>query len=176
MKYVVFLRGINVGGRAMVKMDQLKKVFEEIGFTNVKTLLNSGNVTFETVEKNDAAYKKITEKLKYVFGWEIGVIIRSQKELETLVEENMFKNIKVTSETRLYVTFLSEKPKTNLKIPYESKDKDFKILKVTEKEIFSVLTLTPKMNTTEAMAIIEKEFGKKVTTRNWNTLLKVVNL
>lgn len=93
-----------------------------------------------------------------------------------MIDTNPFKNISVTPETRLYVTFLLGKPKHNLQIPYESHEKDFKILSVSNGEVISVLTLSPKRRTPEAMTIIEKEFGKNVTTRNWNTVVKIAAL
>jgi hypothetical protein len=69
---------------------------------------------------------------------------------------------------------LSEKPKSSIRIPYESPEKDFKILSVHDGAVLSVVTLTPKRGTTEAMSILEKEFGKSITTRNWNTIAKIL--
>ncbi len=172
-KYVAFLRGINVGGKKKVPMSDLKKTFESLGFQNVKTLLNSGNIVFEG-EKADS--QTIETKLKSQFGFDIPVIIRTHEELQKLIDTNPFKGIKLTPETRLYVTFLSTKPESTLKIPYMSPDKNLRILKVTDGEIISVLTLSPKFGTTEAMKMLEKEFGKTVTTRNWNTILKLISL
>jgi uncharacterized protein (DUF1697 family) len=89
------------------------------------------------------------------------------------VKGSPFEDVTVTSQTRLYVTFLSEKPASNLEIPYESPEKDFRILSVSDSEVCSVLTLTPNRGTTKAMDILEKEFGKNITTRNWNTVQKI---
>lgn len=52
MKYVALLRGVNVGGKNLIKMSALKTAFEESGFTDVRTYINSGNVVFDTEEKN----------------------------------------------------------------------------------------------------------------------------
>lgn len=174
-KYVAFLRGINVGGHKAVKMEDLKKVFASLGFKNVKTLLASGNVLFEASQGSaDVLSKKIEEELKKSFGHEIGVLIRKIGELQSLAEVNPFKGVKLTPQTRLYVTFLSEKPRSNLKIPYESPEKDFKIISVSSGEVCSALTLSPTRRTTDLMGILEKEFGKKVTTRNWNTIIRLL--
>jgi uncharacterized protein (DUF1697 family) len=173
--YVAFLRGINVGGNNLIKMEDLKKVFETMGFRNVKTLLASGNVIFDTVkEKTLILGRIIGEKLETTFGYNNGVIVRSIKEIQNLADIGPFKNITVTPETRLYITFLPEKPKSNLKIPYESPEKDFKILQVTDTEVCSVITLSHNRNTLDAMNILEKEFGKKITTRNWNTIERIL--
>ena len=128
-QYVAFLRGINVGGHKPVKMEELKKAFESMGFQNVKTLLASGNVLFETPDMGtDNLVKRIEEKLEMELGYKITVLLRTIEEIQNLAEADPFKNIKVTPQTRLYVTFLSEKQKSALKIPYESTEKDIKIV------------------------------------------------
>jgi len=175
IKYAAFLRGINVGGHKAVKMEELKKAFEALGFENVKTLLASGNVIFAAPSASESMLaKKIEEKLEQTFGHEIGVLIRKLEELQRLAEASPFAGIKVTPQTRLYVTFLAEKTKSSLKIPYESPDKNFKIIRATGSEVCSVLTLTPNSRTVDLMSILEKEFGRKVTTRNWNTINKIL--
>ena len=175
IKQVAFLRGINVGGHNLVPMDALKKAFESIGFENVKTLLVSGNVLFEAPQTNSSVLvKKIEGKLEKTFGHEIGVLVSTIKELQHLNKTNPFKGILVTPQTRLYVTFLSEKRKTSLKIPYESSDKSFKIIQVTASKVCSVLILSPNSKTVDLMGILEKEFGKKITTRNWNTITRIL--
>jgi uncharacterized protein (DUF1697 family) len=174
IKYAAFLRGINVGG-VTVKMDKLKKTFEAIGFANVKTLLASGNVLFASPSVSESALvKKIEKKLETAFGRKIGVLIRKIDELQHLADADPFAGIKVTPKTRLYVTFLAEKTKSGLKIPYESPDKNFKIIRATGSEVCSVLTLSPNSRTIDLMSILEKEFGRKVTTRNWNTINRIL--
>lgn len=173
--YAAFLRGINVGGHHPVPMQGLKKVFESLRFKNVRTLLASGNVVFEAVPRNTTTLeKKIEEKLKKTYGHEIGVIIRRIDELQQLSTLQPFKGIDVTPQTRLYITFLSEKNKSSLKIPYTSPDKCFKILRASESEVCSVVMLTPNSRTIDVMNILEKEFGRNVTTRNWNTIVRIL--
>ena len=175
MKYAAFLRGINVGGHKTVKMEELKKAFAALGFEKVKTLLASGNVLFAAPSASESTLaKKIEAKLAQTFGHEIGVLIRKIEGLQRLAGANPFAEIKVTPQTRLYVTFLSEKTKGSLKIPYESPDKNFKIIRSTASEVCSVLTLSPNSRTVDLMSVLEKEFGRKVTTRNWNTIEKVL--
>lgn len=169
--YVALLRGINVGGKT-IKMDALKKAFESCEFENVRTLLASGNVVFESLETNEKVLtKQIEEMLLKTFEFEVSVILRPIKYIQELVESNPFKSIIVTPELRLYVSFLAEGIRGSIEIPYISPQKDFRILSMTGGELFSILEVTGK--TTEAMNIIEKKFGKKVTTRNWNTVKKI---
>ena len=174
-KFVAFLRGINVGGNKLIKMDDLKKCFAALGFKNVKTILASGNVLFESTDDDEVVLgKKIEKKLEDVLGHKVGVQIRSIDEIQKLAGRAPFKKIKVTPETRLYITFLPEKPNSKLKIPYTSPQKDFKILEVTDREICSVVDLNLGRGTVEAMGILDKEFGKNITTRNWNTVGKIL--
>lgn len=176
MKYVAFLRGINVGGNRRIKMEELRKAFESLGFQHIKTLLAAGNVVFETLAADiDALTQKIEAKLEEVFGYNIGVILRTLDDIREIAEADPFKGITVTPDTRLYVTFLKEKPGNTLEIPYESPQKDFRILRVTNGEVFSVLTLSPNSRSVDAMNVLEKEFGRRVTTRNWNTIVKILD-
>jgi uncharacterized protein (DUF1697 family) len=174
-KYIAFLRGINVGGHKPIKMDALAGAFRSLGFQNVKTILASGNVLFEAPKASTGVLtQKIEEKLEKTFGHPVGVTLRTVPEIQKLVKSDPFKNINVTPQTRLYVTFRRDGTKGTLKIPYQSHEKDFEILHVTTGEVCSVLTLSPDRQTTQLMNILEKEFGKTVTTRNWNTLVRIL--
>jgi uncharacterized protein (DUF1697 family) len=171
-KYVALLRGINVGGNKRIPMKELKKCLEEIGLINVKTLLTSGNVIFECDEK---ALQNISSKIEQTFGFKVEILIFPFQEIIDLVNSNPFHNIDVTEKTRLYVTFFNEINKSKLKIPFITADKSFKILQITENAIISILDLD-KIGTIDGMKILEKEFGKKLTTRNFNTVLKLSKL
>lgn len=176
IKYVAFLRGINVGGHKKINMEELRKAFESLGFQQVKTILATGNVLFGTPETDRQVLSRaIREQIEKAFGLEVSVIIRTLKEIQALTDANPFNGITLTPQTRLYVTFLAEKPQSSLAIPYESADKNFKIIRVSESEVCSILQLTPTGGSPEAMNILEKEFGKKITTRNWNTVIKILN-
>ena len=165
VSYVAFLRGINVGGKNLLAMSDLKKAFEDLGFKNVTTLLASGNVLFQAANAKDLR-TKIEKKLKTITGKDINVLLRTRDDLTALGDP--FKGIKVTPETRLYVTFLSEKPKGNVRDAPPA----FRIVKKTNTEICSVLTLGKEGRTVDLMATLEKDLGKNITTRNWNTVVK----
>ena len=175
-KYVAFLRGINVGGNKKVPMADLKKVLEKIGLKNVKTLLASGNVVFETDSNNmDELQVSISSAIEKAFKFPVPVLVRSFTDIQKLVALDPFKNITLTPQTRLYVTFVSGKVHDKASSKYVSPDKSFKILSKTKSEVFSVLDLSIT-GTPEAMSALEKEFGKEVTTRNWNTILKIATI
>lgn len=174
--FVAFLRGINVGGHKLVRMDDLKRAFESLGFQSVKTLLASGNVVFQAPPVSASVLtKQIEEKLKKTFNFELGVVIRTIKELQRLDSSKPFHGITVTPQTRLFVTFLSEKPAGSLKTPYVAPGGSFKILRASKSEVCSVLTITNLRRGMQFMAILDKEFGRKITTRNWNTIARILD-
>jgi len=174
--YVAFLRGINVGGHAVIKMADLKVAFEKMRFSDVRTVLASGNVVFASRQNDEKALRvEIASGLKQAFKRDIGVLLRKLEDLESLRLSVPFKEIEVSSGLQLYVTFLSDKAKTPaLKTPYATPRKELRILRATATEVFSVVDLGKGLGTPEAMAIIEREFGSNITTRNWNTVLKIL--
>ena len=172
--YIAFLRGINVGGNTLVKMDDLKKTFASLSFNNIKTILASGNILFDTTETDVVSLsQKIQQILKKIYGFEITVILRTGKKIQSLINTDPFKNCQVTPNTRFHVTFIDEKSHSNLSIPYESTEKDFRILCNISGVVCSAIELSPNRGTTELMKLLEKEFGKKITTRTWNTVTKI---
>jgi len=175
VRYVDLLRGIDPASHKQVRMEDLRKLLESMGFKNVRTILNSGNVVFDAQEASKSTLvKQIEEALTKAFGYEIPVILRAVREIQEMVDSNPFEKVKVTPDTRLYVTFLSEKPRSSIRIPYESPERDLKILTIQDGAVFHVVTLETGRGTTGAMAALEKLFGKRVTTRNWNTVIKML--
>ena len=173
LTYVAFLRGINVGGHHKLPMSELKKELVDLGFENVITLLNSGNVIFEAVKMEETDLeKKIADRLENTFGFPVPVLVRKGEEILQLFSADPFSDIAVTNDIRLYVSFLKQHPQ-EIKLPWVSEDESFKIIQVENRTIFSVLDLMG-MGTTKGMESLEKIFGKNLTTRNWNTIERIV--
>lgn len=176
MKYVAFLRGINVGGHKKIAMSDLIIIFEKIGFTHVKTLLASGNVIFESSENDlDNIRKKIERCLTESLGYEIKVIVRTIEELQKIIDAKPFQKITDPKAT-LYVTFLVEQPTSIPTFSFTTEKDGFSILAVKDREIYSVVISSESRKTTDMMTTIEKIFGKYITTRNWNTICKITSL
>ncbi len=171
---VAFLRGINVGGHRKIAMAELRKAFESLGCKNVRTVLASGNVVFEAPKAVRPLEPAIAAKLVKMFGVPVRVVLRSVRELQAIVASEPFKNVAPGPGVKLYVTFLSGKGPQRPAPPPGTPAKGFRIVRVTPGEVFSVLTLAPDGGTTDLMASLEKSFGDQVTTRNWNTVLKIV--
>lgn len=173
--YVALLRGINVGGHT-IKMPALKEAFENAGMKEVRTLLASGNVIFQSTKENSKELaKELREHLTQSFGYDIDTILLDQDEVLKIIKSEPFRGIPVTPMTRLYLTFLAEPTHSQLKTPYVSPEKDYTILKVQDDVIYSHLELIQR-GTIDAMNILEKEFGKRITTRNWNTIVRIGKL
>ena len=175
-RYVAFLRGINVGGHAAIKMADLKAAFEKMGFQDVQTVLASGNVIFTARQADAKALAaEIESGLKKAFNMNICVLLRNRDDLERLRSSEPFKGIEAAPSIRLYVTFLSEEARAPaLVIPYATPGKGLRILRASATEVLCVVDLAKGTGTPEAMAVLEREFGSSLTTRNWNTILKVL--
>ncbi|QQO08809.1 DUF1697 domain-containing protein [Breznakiella homolactica] len=88
MVYLALLRGVNVGGKNLIRMDALKSAFEGLGFTDVKTYIQSGNVIFSSAEKDKSAIaKKIREEIRETFGADTDILVFTGKQIRTVVAE-----------------------------------------------------------------------------------------
>jgi uncharacterized protein (DUF1697 family) len=169
--YVALLRGINSGRNPNTKMEVLKKAFEDIGFKNVKTVIASGNVVFESASKDKKKLEQKIEKgIAPVIGFHSDTIVRTIDEIQALVKKNPFKKIKVTPETRLYVTFINGEGKTSLKFPVAGKG--YTILGTFNETVCIVIYLA-ETKTPDVMKILDKNWNSN-TTRNWNTLERIL--
>ena len=172
--FVAFLRGINVGGHHKVPMADLRKEFDKLGYKNVTTLLNSGNIIFDTPRDNpEDLEEKISIHLEKHFGFSIPTMIRSKSNIQELLNRQPFGNVTVTKEVRRYVSFLRKNNRTELDIPWSSDDGSYQIKDRIGDCVLSVLDLAVS-KTPKVMSALEKIYGKDITTRNWNTIERVV--
>lgn len=176
MKYIAFLRGINLGGKHKVPMLELKQLLASLNCKDVKTLLNSGNVVFESKTKNQNQLEQDLEgKLSAQFGFTIPVLLKKHDEILALIASQPFEKITIHPNIRLYVTFIKEKKSSNTIQEKTLESEGFKII-LQEKDLcLSVVDLNIE-GSTKAMEKLEKILGKNITTRNWNTILKLAQL
>lgn len=173
-KYVVFLRGINVGGKNIIKMEVLRSFFSSLGFQNVKTYIQSGNIFFDSASTNiDLLTKKIESGLLKEFGSEIKVMIRTEDDMQKIIKLNPFKGIRTDETTKLYVCFLDRLPKTKPKLPLISKKEALEIFKIEKKDAFIISGRLKGGRYGFPTIFIEKELGVFSTARNWNTVCKM---
>jgi len=126
-------------------------------------------------ENTIALSRNIALKLKETFKHDILVIVRSVKELRELDARQPFKDVEITPQTKLFVTFISENRK-HREISSSSQHDGFQILQISDDTICSVLDYRPGIDAVLLMSTIEKEFGKKATTRSWNTVTRLLKI
>lgn len=174
-RYVAFLRGINVGGHHKVPMAELRIIMEELGFEKVITLLNSGNIIFDATTKSQEDLEKIiSEKLEKTYNFSVPTIIRDSKSIIELYKDAPFQHEEMHKYIRLYISFLRKHSQIDLATPWTSSDNSYRIIEIREKAILSVLDLSAS-KTPNSMENLEKIFGKDITTRNWNTIERILN-
>ena len=176
MRYIALLRGINVGGQRIIKMTDLKDTFEAIGFKNVKTYIQSGNVIFdyESTDTKKLTYQ-IEMKLNQAYGFSVKTIIRTQSEFESIINNNPFINEPNIDVDKLHITFLLDIPESNIALVSDIKKEETERLLIVSREIYLYLPNgygNSKLNNT----IFEKKLNTNATTRNWRTINKLLKL
>jgi len=165
-RYVAFLRGVSPMN---AKMPELKRCFEAAGFTDVKTLLSSGNVVFSA---RAAAASTIERKAETAMAKELGrtfqTIVRPGSALHGLLEADPYAAFRLPANAKRVVTFLREPPKARLSLPLEFDGA--RIVAVNGSEVYSAYVPSPRGAV--FMTVIEKTFGTEVTTRTWETVKK----
>lgn len=154
------------------KMPELKRAFEAAGFGNVRTLLSSGNVVFDARERSAAAVEKKAEAaMTKELGRSFYTIVRAQDALRELLAGNPFKGISLPSGAKRVITFVREPHGQEISFPI--KRGDARIVGSNGREIFAYYVPGPEGPV--FMALIEKTFGSRVTTRTWETVTKCAN-
>ena len=157
-----------------MRNEKLRGVFEDLGFDNVRTVISSGNVLFES---KSTAIKAMETKIEAAFPMQLGfnstTIIRSRKQLQTLVERDPFEGAEHGRKTYLTVTFAKSKVRTNLEVPYAPEERDYTLVALYDREICSVTDLT-SAKAPDLMLWLEREFGKEITTRTYQTVLRIL--
>jgi uncharacterized protein (DUF1697 family) len=174
-KHIAFLKAINVGGHT-VKMSHLKKLFENMGFSNVATFIASGNVVFDTTSKSvDVDRNKIEIELEKSLGYKVPTFLRTITELKEISEYKPFKDSDLNNKNySLYIAFLNSSAskesivKTNT---LQNKFNEFHFSKDVMywicKKKFSDSGITGNK--------LEKTLGMKTTVRNSTTIKKIVS-
>jgi uncharacterized protein (DUF1697 family) len=152
------------------KMADLREAFETAGFTGVKTVLGSGNVVFDARRTAEPALElKAEAAMQERLGQAFLTIVRPVEALRELLASDPYRAYRVSPKAKRIVTFVKGRPTAKIKLPVEIDGA--RILAVKGSEIFSAYLPTPKGPV--FMSLIEKAFGKDLTTRTWDTIAKV---
>jgi uncharacterized protein (DUF1697 family) len=165
-RYVAFLRGVSPQN---AKMPDLKLCFESAGFTAVKTVLASGNVVFDAKAASDASLETRAEAaMQASLGRSFYVIVRRGDALNELLAADPYAAFTVLPHAKRVVSFARQVPAPRVALPIESDGA--RVLTIVGREVFTAYEPSP--NGPVFMSLIEKAFGKDITTRTWETIRK----
>lgn len=174
--YISILRGINVSGQKLIKMDALKKAYERLGFQNVTTYVQSGNVIFNVSDPEPEQLEQmIYRRIEKVFGFEVPVIVLTAEKLKQIVDNNPFISDPDIDPAFLHVTFLLSKSGKYNSREIEEKKQDGEEISFTNEAVYLYCPNgygRTKLNNN----FLESRLKVIATTRNWKTtneLLKI---
>ncbi|HSZ37176.1 MAG TPA: DUF1697 domain-containing protein [Acidimicrobiales bacterium] len=174
-RYVALLRSVNIGGYGRMAMSDLRETFGSLGYDDVVTYIQSGNVLFSTSTRSeDAIVEAIEQRIAHDFGDAPAVLLRTVADLRRIGAKSPFAK-KGADPARHHVTFLDEAPAKatvrDLQLPPSGKDE----LVVDGREVY-VHTPNGYAETKYTGTFIERRLGVVSTTRNWNTVTKLCEL
>jgi uncharacterized protein (DUF1697 family) len=171
-RYVAFLRGINVGGH-IIKKEKLREAFTSLGFRNVTTYKQSGNVVFESSNTDTQELKKrIEDKLRLVLGFDTPVLLRTMEQLKTIIEEEPFKNQNQEGTSFLVTMLPSVQATLPLQFPLTIPKSTARVISAKGSEVFSVTHGSGEGALPNPF--IESKLKLKATTRNINIIREIV--
>lgn len=174
--YISILRGVNVGGSKKIKMDLLRQMFVDMGFSLVQSYIQSGNLIFQS---NDVDKKLLEEKIANGiltnFGYKVPVIVLKAEEMKNIIQKNPFIGEETKDVSFLHVTFLSSIPEKtsldNLKTANYGVD-EFELI---EKAIY-LYCPAGYGNTKLTNSFFENKLKLTATTRNWKTVNELASM
>ncbi|MCL4338663.1 DUF1697 domain-containing protein [Patescibacteria group bacterium] len=175
MRYIALLRGINVGGKSIIRMPILKAVMEKAGFQNVSTYIQSGNIIFDSKEKNiTTIVQKIEKELILSFNIPVSVVVKSHLQLKEIVN-NVPTDWKKTNGIRCYIAFVKE-PTSEKDVEKEITLKEGVDFLKTSEGVLYMTTKLEGITKSGFSKLVSKKIYKKITIRNFNTVKKLLFL
>ncbi len=172
---ISMLRGVNLGKRR-VKMDALRALYESLGFRDVQTFVQSGNVVFRSEQKNLAVLtKKIESAIEGKFGFYSDVILRSASEVRDTIARNPFAKRSGIEPSKFLVWFLASDPGEEIRKKVRGINTEPEELRIDGCEVYIYFPngmARPKMK----WPAIEKVLAARGTGRNWNTVRKLLEM
>lgn len=174
--HLALLRGINVSGHNMIKMDVLKSLLENMGFQNVRTYIQSGNVFIDSEEEHGASMGfAIKQELFKQLSLDVPIVVVSKQDIEQCFSANPYLKEKEVDEKKLYVAFLSKEFQPSaineLKISQFKPDE----ASIDKNRIFIKYAIGAGKTRLD-QKYIEKKLNVIATIRNWNTVSKLLEM
>jgi uncharacterized protein (DUF1697 family) len=171
-KYVALLRGINVGGKNIIKMNALQKAVEACGYKNVLTFIQSGNVMFDAQEKNIQNVTVTLEKaLSKVFNYQSKIVVISHDQLKQVLSQ-VPSEWKTKNDVRCYIAFIKE-PVTAQEVREQTKPKEGIDTAKTGNGVLYMSTLLSGITKSGFTKLIGTKVYKDITIRNYTTVQKI---
>jgi uncharacterized protein (DUF1697 family) len=170
-RQIALLRGVNVGPTTKVGMAPLREVFAELGFTDIKTYVNSGNVVFSG---RKASVAKVEKAIAAEFGWEVPVVLRAQDELGAVLEHDPLGDV-ATNASRYLVLFTDAEIDAQKAADLDADDLAPEAFAIHGREAYLWLP-NGVQSSPLAKAMNEKRFGVRLTGRNFRTVEKLAAL
>ena len=174
--HVAFLRAVNVAGHASVRMTDLRSAFERAGCASVRTYIQSGNVLFDAPNAElPALLPRLRQSVNRLAGGPTTVVFRARRELASLVRAAPFLSYEDESDVKLYVAFLAGRPRSTPELPLHLPSDGLEAFALRGHDVLLV-SRRVRGRFGFPNSFVEKEFGVPATTRNWNTVTKLVAL
>jgi uncharacterized protein (DUF1697 family) len=170
--FVALLRAVNVGGNNLIKMADLKAICEHLGFTNVKTLLQSGNVVFTAKGSDKSVAKKLADAIERSHGFRPAIIVRTADEIAGAMKRNPFKAEEKSDPAHLVVVFMAEAPTNGAKERIAAVKVATERLHISGRELHAYYA-SGQGTSKVTNAVLERALGVPATARNWNTVTKL---
>ena len=175
MRYVALLRGINIGGNTMIKMSDLKSTVEELGFKNVVTYINSGNLAFDAPKTADGKLAtKIEKAVEKLVGKQIQVMVRDRHAIEDVLANNPFDG-EYETHKQMHVMFMHEEIPGAKHEEVLGLQTDNERIAIHGREIYALL-LDGVADGLIGRGLLEKKLKVPMTARNWRTVQKLAEL
>lgn len=174
-RYVALLRGINVGGNTMIKMEDLRAMFERLGFENVVSYINSGNIAFDSESQPEAELAATVEAaIEKHFLRAVSVLLREQSHIQTILANNPFAG-QFESHKEMHVLFQREEMPAEKIEQLMAAVPDGERFAVHAREIYCYLPHGVAASLL-GRGFIEKKLKVTVTARNWRTVERLSTL
>ena len=177
--YIALLKGINVGGRNLIKMAELRLMFEQIGLGRTQTYIQSGNVVFRSCQEEESLRIFIEQQIERRFGFPVPVILRTSAQMETVLYSSPFSQEEVakaesknTGES-MYVAFLNQAPSSEVVERMRDYKSETEKYRISGREVYLLFSISIRNSKLTNQL---KKLNISMTVRNWKTVNKLVAL
>src|SRR5437588_4459435 len=164
------LRGINISGRKLIRMEHLRELGTALGFGSIETYLQSGNIVFVDGKKSPSSlWKNLSHAILHDFGFQVPVLIKTAKEMKGVIEGNPFLKERGIDRSKLHVTFLLDAASKSAHKKLEGLSTGQDRFCVGRQEIY-LYCPGGYGNTRLSNNALERALSVGATTRNWKTV------